>query len=139
MAIIEPNINLTDFKKDFFNGMSAHNLQAKYILTPRQYRRLRDKVKKGNRNPQRKRTAIRTVRNNDEFNEVYVTKKDGKYLLRKKRVYYGQYNSLEEARYIKQRMTELNWDRNQLDKVRDEINIKPLRSYKYDKQGNQIN
>lgn len=133
MAMIEPVVNMSEFKKDYQSGMSAHNLQAKYVLTPRQFRWLRDKIYINKRNPNRKRTGVRRILNNYDFNEPYITVKDGKYIVRKGRIYYGQYLTLEQAKYIKTRLIEEDWDKSKLDKIREEIHIKPLRKYTYDK------
>lgn len=134
MAMIEPVVNMSEFKKDYQNGMSAHNLQAKYVLTPRQFRWLRNKIYINKRNPNRKRTGV-NKRKPKQYgvNEPYISLQEGKWLVRKGRTYYGQYLTFEQAKYIKTRLIEENWDKNKLDKIRDEINIKPLRSYNYDK------
>lgn len=133
MAMIEPVVNMSEFKKDYQSGMSAHNLQDKYVLTPRQFRWLRDKIAIEKRNPSRKRTGFKRKPKNYVVNEPYITLRDGRWLLRKGKIYFGQYLTFEQAKYIKSRLIEEDWDKSKLDKIRDEINIKPLRCYNYDK------
>ena len=44
----------------------------------------------------------------------------------------AKYKTLEEAKYVKARLIEEDWDKKKLDSIRDEINIKPLRRYNYE-------
>ena len=132
MAMVEPVINWENFLKDLNNGMSAYNLQHKYILTPRQYRSImRNIIRKDGYSM--KKSRVKPYQSRTRFNEPHITlKKDGKYMIRKKSTYYGQYSSLEIARKVKQKLIEANWDKRQLNKIRKEIGLKPLRSYNYE-------
>lgn len=131
MAMIEPTINMKEFQKDWLNGESAYNLKKKYKLTSRQFRWLKDRLAV-RRNPKRKATGVKKRRFKEyDFNEPYITLRDGFYLIRKDRIYYGQYKTLEQAKYIKARLIEEDWDKDKLNTIRDELDIKPLRSYKY--------
>jgi hypothetical protein len=129
---VKPKINMQEFLKDWREGMSAPNLQKKYIITPRQYRWLKDRIESRSK-PQRKATGTRRIAKSYDFNEPYITLRDGKFLLRKGKVYFGQYNTFEEAKYVKERLKDNDWDKDKLDGIRSEINIAPLRSYNYDK------
>lgn len=130
MAMVEPVINWDNFLKDLNDGMSAYDLQHKYILTPRQYRSImRNVVRK--RGYSLKKSRVKPYKSRTKFHEPHITvKKDGKYLVRRKDVYYGQYDSLETARKVKMKLIEVNWDKSQLNKIRKEIGLKPIRSYK---------
>ena len=132
MAMVEPVINWDKFLADVNNGMSAYNLQHKYVLTPRQYRSImRNIIRKDGYSM--KKSRVKPYKSRTRFNEPHITlKKDGKYMIRKKSTYYGQYSSLEIARKVKQKLIEANWDKKQLNKIRKEIGLKPLRSYHYD-------
>lgn len=132
MAMVEPVINWDKFLADVNDGMSAYNLQHKYVLTPRQYRAImRNIVRKDGYSM--KKSRVKPYKSRTRFNEPHITlKKDGKYMIRKKSTYYGQYSSLEIARKVKQKLIEANWDKRQLNKIRKEIGLKPLRSYNYE-------
>lgn len=128
--IVEPVINMEEFLKDVDDGMSAYNLQDKYILTPRQYRRIM-------RNVQRKdgfalkKSRVQPYTHRSKFNEPYITlKKDGWYIVRKDRIYYGQYSTLEMAKLIKKALMEVDWDKSKLNKIRAKFGLKPMR-YNY--------
>lgn len=129
MAMVKPVINWDKFLADVNDGMSAYNLQHKYVLTPRQYRSImRNIIRKDGYCL--KKSRVKPYKSRTQFNEPHITlKKDGKYMIRRKSIYYGQYDSLETARKIKQKLIEMNWDKKQLNKIRKEIGVKPLRSY----------
>lgn len=130
MAMVEPVINWENFLKDLDDGMSAYNLQHKYVLTPRQYRYImRNIVRK--RGYSLKKSRVKPYKSRTKFNEPYISfKKDGRYLVRRKGIYYGQYDSLEIAKKVKKELAKVNWNKNQLNKIRKEIGLKPVRSYK---------
>ena len=129
----EPAINMDQFIKDFNEGMSSYNLQDKYLLTPRQYRRLTRGVRrKDGFSMKRSRTKTYTVRS--KFNEPHITfKRDGRYMIRRKEIYYGQYNSLEIAKKVKQKLIENKWDKSKLNEIRKELGLKPMREQKCSK------
>ena len=128
--MFEPVLDMEKFQIDFWDGMSASNLQKKYKITPRQYRIIKRRL--GNdrhHNYERKQTRVRKYVSKD-IGETYITMKNtGQYIIRKNKIYYGQYDSLEIAKKIKQRLIEEEWDKNKLDGIRDEFNIPPIRSY----------
>lgn len=103
-SMIEPKLNMDEFLADLDDGMSAYDLQDKYILTPRQYRKImRNIIRKDGYNTKKSRVKAYTPRS--KFHEPHITlKKDGKYLVRRHSIYYGQYDTLEIARKIKQKL-----------------------------------
>lgn len=125
----EPCINMDQFIKDFNEGMSSYNLQDKYLLTPRQYRKLvRGVRRKDGFDMKRSRTKNYTIRS--KFDEPHITsKKDGRFMIRKKEVYYGQYDTLEIAKKVKQKLIEHKWDKSKLNEIRKELGLKPMRNY----------
>ena len=129
MAMVEPVINWDNFLADLNDGMSAYNLQHKYVLTPRQYRSImRNIIRKDGYSM--KKSRVKPYKSRTRFHEPHITlKKDGKYMVRRKSVYYGQYDSLETARKVKMKLIECKWDKTQLNKIRKELELKPLRSY----------
>lgn len=128
---VEPTINMAEFIEDVKNGMSAYNLQDKYVLTPRQYRWLMRGVIR-EKGYDLKKTGVRRGHYRSKFHEPFITKrKTGKYLIRKDEIYYGQYDSLEIARKVKKGLVECNWDKKQLNKIRKGLGLKPLRRYQY--------
>ena len=132
MAMIEPSINMNEFKQDWLNGMSAYNLKTKYKLSSRQFRWLKDNLVP-RKKPQRKATGIHKRKYvKYDFNEPYISMNQGYYMIRKDKIYYGRYKTLDEAKYVKARLIEEGWDKKKLDSIRDEINIKPLRRYNYE-------
>lgn len=126
----EPVINMDQFIKDFNEGMSSYNLQNKYLITPRQYRKLvRGVRRKDGFSKKRTRTKTYTVRS--KFNEPHIiSKKDGRFMIRKREVYYGQYDTLEIAKKVKQKLIENEWDKSKLNKIRKELGLKPMREQK---------
>lgn len=131
--IEEPTINMDQFIKDFNEGMSSYNLQDKYLLTPRQYRRLTRGIRrKDGFSMKRSRTKPYAV--HSRFNEPHITfKKDGRYMIRRKKIYYGQYATLEIAKKVKQKLIEHQWDKRQLNNIRKELGLKPMREQKCSK------
>ena len=127
MMMVEPTINWTNFLADLNDGMSAYNLQAKYTLTPRQYRWIMRRIirkdgysKKANGLPRKK--AHR------DFNDTYISilKCRKGCIIRKNNVYFGNYETLEIARKVKKELIKVNWDKNQLNKIRKELGLKPM-------------
>lgn len=131
MAMVEPTINWTNFLADLNDGMSAYNLQAKYTLTPRQYRWImRNVIRKDGYS--KKATGLPRKKAHRDFNDTYISILKGRkgFIIRKNNVYFGNYETLEIARKVKRKLIEANWDKNQLNKIRKELGIKPIRSYK---------
>ena len=130
MSMIEPTINWDDFLKDLDNGMSAYDLQHKYILTPRQYRHImRNIVRKDGYSM--KKGRVKPYRARTDFHEPHITyKKDGRFMVRKNKVYYGQYPTLDIAKQIKKGLVECNWDKEKLNDIRKELGLKPIRRYR---------
>ena len=131
MAMVEPVINWTNFLKDLDQGMSAYNLQAKYTLTPRQYRWIMRRIIRKD-GFSRKATGLPRKKAHRDFQDTYISILKGRkgFIIRKNNVYYGNYETLETARKVKKKLIEANWDKNQLNKIRKELGIKPIRSYK---------
>ena len=131
MVMVEPTINWDNFLADLNNGMSAYNLQHKYVLTPRQYRSIMRNVIR-NDGFSRKATGLLRKKAHRDFQDTYISilKNRKGFLIRKNNVYYGNYETLELARKVKKELIKANWDKNQLNKIRKELGIKPIRSYK---------
>lgn len=124
--MIDPDINIKNFKKDFENGMSAFDLKKKYILTPRQYRKLKENIK---RKKPAERKKIKIKRNvNTKFDEPYISidVNSKKYAIRKNNIYYGMYETLEIAKKIKERLIKEKWDKSKLNEIRYEFDLKPI-------------
>ena len=55
----------------------------------------------------------------------------GRYRIRKKdngkAVSYGTYATIEEAMMVRDKLVECDWDKKQLQKIKDELNIKSVR------------
>lgn len=131
MAMVEPTINWDNFLADLNDGMSAYNLQHKYVLTPRQYRSImRNILRKDGFS--RKATGLPRKKAQKDFNDTYISILKGRkgFIIRKNNIYYGNYETLDIARKVKRKLIEENWDKNQLNKIRKELGIKPIRSYK---------
>ena len=127
--MVEPTINWTNFLADLNDGMSAYNLQAKYTLTPRQYRAImRNIVRKDGFS--RKATGLERKKVHKDFNDTYISILKGRkgFIIRKNNVYFGNYETLEIARKVKKELIKVNWDKNQLNKIRKQLNIKPMRN-----------
>ena len=129
--MVEPTINWTNFLKDLDQGMSAYNLQAKYTLTPRQYRWIMRKVIRKD-GFSRKATGLPRKKAHRDFQDTYISILKGKkgFIIRKNNVYFGNYETLEIAREVKKKLIEAKWDKSRLNKIRKELGLKPLRSYK---------
>lgn len=130
MAMVEPTINWTNFLSDVDQGMSAYNLQAKYTLTPRQYRWIMRRIIRKD-GYSRKATGLPRKKAQKNFNDTYISILKGRkgFIVRKNNVYYGNYETLEIARKVKRKLIEVNWDKSKLNKIRKELGLKPLRSY----------
>ena len=130
MAMIEPVINWTDFLKDLDSGMSAYNLQAKYTITPRQYRGIMRRIIRKD-GFSRKASGIQKKEVHKDFNDTYISILKGRkgFLIRKNNVYYGNYETLEIARKVKKKLIEANWDKSKLNNIRKELGLKPMGNY----------
>lgn len=130
MAMVEPVINWDNFLKDLDQGMSAYDLQDKYILTPRQYRSIMKNIIRKD-GYQRKKSKVSHYKTRSKFNECYVSLRAdvNKYIIRKDKVYFGQYDTLETAKKVKQKLIECGWDKSKLNIIRKELGLKPLRGY----------
>ena len=131
MAMVKPVINWDNFLADLNDGMSAYNLQHKYVLTPRQYRHIMRNVIRKN-GFSKKATGLPRKKAHRDFNDTYISILKGRkgFIIRKNNVYFGNYETLEIARKVKIKLIEENWDKNQLNKIRKELGLKPTRSYK---------
>ena len=126
--MVEPTINWDNFLADLNDGMSAYNLQAKYTLTPRQYRLImRNIVRKDGFS--RKATGLERKKAHKDFHDTYISILKGRkgFLIKKNNVYFGNYETLEIARKVKRKLIEANWDKNQLNDIRKELGLKPMR------------
>ena len=127
--MVEPTINWTNFLADLNDGMSAYNLQAKYTLTPRQYRFImRNIVRKDGFS--RKATGLERKKAHKDFNDTYISILKGRkgFIIRKNNVYFGNYETLEIARKVKRKLIEANWDKSKLNDIRKELGLKPMRN-----------
>lgn len=131
MSMIEPDINWDNFIEDVNKGLSAYDLQHKYTITPRQYRWIMRKVQRNGKYSLKK-TRVQPYARRSYFNEPYITKKrDGRYIIRKGKIYYGQYATLDIARKVKKELVKANWDRTQLNDIRERLELPKIRSYDY--------
>ena len=131
MVMIEPTINWKNFLADLDDGMSAYNLQAKYTLTPRQYRWImRNVIRKDGFS--RKSTGLPRKKAYRDFQDTYISILKGRkgFIIRKNNVYFGNYETLDIARKVKKKLIEANWDKSRLNEIRKELGLKPFRSYK---------
>lgn len=130
MAMIEPTLNWDRFLADLDDGMSAYNLQQKYVLSPRQYRWIMRKVIRKD-GYSRKSTGIQKKQAHKDFADTYIGIRKNKkgFIIKKNNVYYGNYETLDIARKIKRELIECNWDKRQLNNIRKSLGIKPLRGY----------
>ena len=111
--MIEPTINMEEFRKDVNNGMGAWDLKDKYVLTTRQYHYLIKKLNK---------------KSEPYFKEPYITmQRDKYYIIRKNNTYYGQYPTILLARAVKRELIKVKWDKNELNRIRKSFGLKPLR------------
>lgn len=127
--MVEPTINWTNFLADLNDGMSAYNLQAKYTLTPRQYRFImRNIVRKDGFS--RKATGLERKKAHKDFHDTYISILKGRkgFIIRKNNVYFGNYETLEIAREVKRKLIEANWDKSKLNDIRKELGLKPMRN-----------
>ena len=127
--MVEPTINWTNFLADLDDGMSAYNLQAKYTLTPRQYRAImRNIVRKDGYS--RKATGLQRKKAHKDFNDTYISILKGRkcFIIKKNNVYFGNYETLEIARKVKRKLIEANWDKSKLNDIRKELGLKPMRN-----------
>ena len=130
MMMVEPTINWTDFLTDVDQGMSAYNLQAKYTLTPRQYRWVMRKIIRKD-GFSRKATGLPRKKAHKDFNDTYISIRKGRkgFIIRKNSMYYGNYETLEIARKVKRKLIEANWDKSKLNDIRKGLGLKPMRNY----------
>jgi len=130
MMMVEPTINWTNFLKDLDQGMSAYNLQAKYTLTPRQYRYIMRRIIRKD-GFSRKATGLPRKKAQKDFNDTYISILKGRkgFIVRKNNVYFGNYETLDLARKVKRKLIEANWDKSQLNNIRKELGLKPMRNY----------
>ena len=128
--MVEPTINWTNFLADLNDGMSAYNLQAKYTLTPRQYRWIMRRIIRKD-GYSKKATGLPRKKAHRDFHDTYISILKGRkgFIIRKNNVYYGNYETLEIARKVKRKLIEANWDKNQLNNIRKEIGLKPMKNH----------
>ena len=128
--MVEPTINWTNFLADLNDGMSAYNLQAKYTLTPRQYRYIMRRIIRKD-GYSKKATGLPRKKAQKDFNDTYISILKGRkgFIIRKNNVYFGNYETLETARKVKRKLIEANWDKNQLNNIRKELGLKPMRNH----------
>ena len=127
IEMIDAVVNMKEFTKDVESGMSALDLKKKYVLTPRQFRKLTENIERKNPVKRKKSKYKRTIRTH--FNEPYITidVNSGRYAIRKDNTYYGLYDSLDIAKEVKKKLIEENWDKSKLNNIRCELGLEPIR------------
>lgn len=127
--MVEPTINWANFLKDLDQGMSAYNLQAKYTLTPRQYRWIMRRIIRKD-GYSKKATGLQRKKAHKDFHDTYISILKGRkgFIIRKNNVYFGNYETLEIARKVKMKLIEANWDKSKLNDIRKELGLKPMRN-----------
>ena len=130
MAMVEPVINWDNFLADLNDGMSAYNLQAKYTLTPRQYRWIMRRIIRKD-GYSKKATGLPRKKAHRDFNDTYISILKGRkgFIIRKNNIYFGNYETLEIARKVKRKLIEANWDKSKLNNIRKELGLKPMRNH----------
>ena len=125
--MIDAVVNMKEFIKDVEDGMSAFDLKKKYVLTPRQFRKLVENIERKNPVKRKKSKMKRTIRT--YFNEPYISidANSGKYAIRKDKIYFGMYDSLDIAKEVKEKLIEENWDKSKLNDIRCELDLKPMK------------
>ena len=125
--MIDAVVNMKEFTKDVEDGMSALDLKKKYVLTPRQFRKLTENIERKKPIKRKKSKWKRTIRT--YFNEPYISidANTGKYAIRKDNTYYGLYDSLDIAKEVKKKLIEENWDKSKLNNIRCELDLKPMK------------
>lgn len=125
--MIDAVVNMKEFTKDVEDGMSAFDLKKKYVLTPRQFRKLTENIERKKPIKRKKSKMKRTIRT--YFNEPYISidANTGKYAIRKDKTYYGLYDSLDIAKEVKEKLIEENWDKSKLNDIRCEMDLKPMK------------
>ena len=125
--MIDAVVNMKEFTKDVEDGMSAFDLKKKYVLTPRQFRKLTENIERKKPIKRKKSKWKRTIRT--YFNEPYISidANTGKYAIRKDNTYYGLYDSLDIAKEVKKKLIEENWDKSKLNDIRCELDLKPMK------------
>ena len=127
IEMIDAVVNMKEFTKDVEDGMSAFDLKKKYVLTPRQFRKLVENIERKKPIKRKKSKMKRTIRT--YFNEPYISvdANTGKYAIRKDKTYYGMYDSLDIAKEVKEKLIEENWDKSKLNDIRCELDLKPMK------------
>lgn len=127
IEMIDAVVNMKEFTKDVEDGMSAFDLKKKYVLTPRQFRKLVENIERKNPVKRKKSKMKRTIRT--YFNEPYISvdANTGKYAIRKDKIYFGMYDSLDIAKEVKEKLIEENWDKSKLNDIRCELDLKPMK------------
>ena len=125
--MIDAVVNMKEFTKDVEDGMSAFDLKKKYVLTPRQFRKLTENIERKKPVKRKKSKMKRTIRT--YFNEPYISidANTGKYTIRKDKTYYGLYDSLDIAKQVKKKLIEENWDKSKLNDIRCKLDLKPMK------------
>ena len=125
--MIDAVVNMKEFTKDVEDGMSAFDLKKKYVLTPRQFRKLVENIERKKPIKRKKSKMKRTIRT--YFNEPYISidANTGKYAIRKDKTYYGLYDSLDIAKEVKEKLIEENWDKSKLNDIRCEMDLEPMK------------
>ena len=125
--MIDAVVNMKEFTKDVEDGMSAFDLKKKYVLTPRQFRKLNENIERKKPVKRKKSKMKRTIRT--YFNEPYISidANTGKYTIRKDKTYYGLYDSLDIAKQVKKKLIEENWDKSKLNDIRCKLDLKPMK------------
>ena len=127
IRMIDAVVNMKEFTKDVEDGMSAFDLKKKYVLTPRQFRKLVENIERKKPIKRKKSKMKRTIRT--YFNEPYISidANTGKYTIRKDKTYFGMYDSLDIAKEVKEKLIEENWDKSKLNDIRCELDLKPMK------------
>lgn len=55
----------------------------------------------------------------------YVYKVNGKYQITKDRIYFGKYNTREDAKKVSNELKRIGWDRSNLKKAQENVGVKP--------------
>lgn len=126
--IVEGKDSLWDRADEFMEyyndySISITKLIEKMGITRNQYRRLRNYCDKNGwivlrrRSPNQKKKLVRQSKNYRFDNYAYIVEKT----INNEYIYFGRYKRKWEAEEVVKKLKECNWDKSQLDRIKEEV------------------
>ena len=114
-----------DFKREFLNGTSINDIKVMFDISERKYYRLQKRVREETGLICKPKSKCRFNKFNEDY-YIYKRDSDNYYIYKTldgKTGYFGVYDSLEKAKFVRDELIKCDWDKSKLNQIITNLNI----------------